>query len=121
TALRNNKSGHRLLKTYFGGDLFRNITVKQFDALFEKLNFQAMDDIDALKTALFYFADIVLNGRKGLDYETIGGLPPAWVVKTKKKIPCIMQYKPMASSKINFAEVYSFFNDESRLVSNMYW
>ncbi|KAH9743721.1 AUGMIN subunit 6 [Citrus sinensis] len=139
TALRNNKSGHRLLKTYFGGDLFRNITVKQFDALFEKLNFQAMDDIDALKTALFYFADIVLNGRKGhcqinfdwlnevddinyfrnrplgLDYETIGGLPPAWVVKTKKKIPCIMQYKPMASSKINFAEVYSFFNDESRL------
>ena len=49
TALKNNKSGHRLLKTYFGGDLFRNIIVKQFDALFEKLNFQAMDDIDALK------------------------------------------------------------------------
>ena len=65
TALTNNKSGHRLLKTYFGGDLFRNINLKQFDALFEKLNFKAMDDIDALKIALFYFADRVLNGRKG--------------------------------------------------------
>ena len=52
TALGNNKSGHRLLKTYFGADLFRNIIVKQFDVLFEKLNFQAMDDIDALKIAL---------------------------------------------------------------------
>ncbi|GAY45415.1 hypothetical protein CUMW_089340 [Citrus unshiu] len=33
----------------------------------------------------------------------------------KNKIPCILQWKPMASSRINFAEVYSFFNDESRL------
>ncbi|GAY65255.1 hypothetical protein CUMW_239760 [Citrus unshiu] len=48
-------------------------------------------------------------------YEAIGGLPSTWVVKTKKKIPRIVQWKPMASSKINFAEVYSFFNDESRL------
>ncbi|GAY32246.1 hypothetical protein CUMW_273440 [Citrus unshiu] len=47
-------------------------------------------------------------------YEAIGGLPSTWVVKTKKKIPCIVQWKPMASSRINFAEVYSFFNDESR-------
>ena len=53
-------------------------------------------------------------------YEAIGGLPSTWVVKTKKKIPRIVQWKPMASSRINFAEVYSFFNDESRLVSNMY-
>ena len=64
TALTNNKTGHTLLKTYFGG-LFRNINLKQFDALFEKLNFEAMDDIDALKIALFYFVDRVLNGRKG--------------------------------------------------------
>ena len=65
TALTNNKSGHKILKTYFGCDLFRNINLKQFDALFEKLNFEAMDDIDALKIALFYFANRVLNGRKG--------------------------------------------------------
>ncbi|XP_052289955.1 uncharacterized protein LOC127899855 [Citrus sinensis] len=48
-------------------------------------------------------------------YEAIGGLPSTWVVKTKNKIPRILQWKPMASSRINFAEVYSFFNDESRL------
>ncbi|GAY65742.1 hypothetical protein CUMW_243390 [Citrus unshiu] len=48
-------------------------------------------------------------------YEAIGGLPSTWVVKTKNKIPCIVQWKPMASSRINFAEVYSFFNDESRI------
>ncbi|GAY53156.1 hypothetical protein CUMW_147220 [Citrus unshiu] len=33
----------------------------------------------------------------------------------KKKIPCIVQWKPMASSRINFVEVYLFFNDESHL------
>ena len=54
-------------------------------------------------------------------YVAIGGLMPAWVVKTKKKIPRIVQWKPMASSKINFAEVYSFLNDESCLINNMYW
>ncbi|GAY45332.1 hypothetical protein CUMW_088670 [Citrus unshiu] len=146
-----------------------------------------MDDMDALKIALFYFADRVLNARKNhcqvnfdwldqvddiqyfqkrpwgllswemiyesLDnalfeknekfkktrlknpdhniekynlygftsgvqawiYEAIGGLPSTWVVKTKNKIPRILQWKPMASSRINFVEVYSFFNDESRL------
>ena len=45
--------------------MFRNINLKQFDALFEELDFEAMDDIDALKIALFYFMDKVLNGRKG--------------------------------------------------------
>ncbi|KAK9187613.1 hypothetical protein WN944_019011 [Citrus x changshan-huyou] len=64
TAQTNNKTVHRLLNTYFDG-LFRNITLKQFDALFEELDFKAMDDIDTLKIALFYFADRVLNGRKG--------------------------------------------------------
>ncbi|GAY65254.1 hypothetical protein CUMW_239760 [Citrus unshiu] len=55
------------------------------------------------------------SGVQAWIYEAIGGLPSTWVVKTKKKIPRIVQWKPMASSKINFAEVYSFFNDESRL------
>ncbi|GAY65101.1 hypothetical protein CUMW_238640, partial [Citrus unshiu] len=186
TKLRNNKTVHRLRNTYFGG-VHRKINLKEFDALFKKLKFEAMDDIDALKIALFYFADRVLNARKNhcqinfswlnevddieyfrkrlwgllswkmiyksLDnalfeknekfkttrlknpyhniekynlygftsvvqawiYEAIGGLPPEWVVKTKKKIPRIVQWKPMASSRINFAEVYSFFNNESRL------
>ncbi|GAY53155.1 hypothetical protein CUMW_147220 [Citrus unshiu] len=44
----------------------------------------------------------------------------------KKKIPCIVQWKPMASSRINFVEVYLFFNDESHLPnskesSRKYW
>ena len=54
-------------------------------------------------------------------YVAIGGLMPAWVVKTKKKIPHIVQWKLMVFSKINFAEVYSLLNDESRLINNMYW
>ncbi|KAH9704054.1 ras-related protein RABC2a [Citrus sinensis] len=37
-------------------------------------------------------------------YKTIKGLPLAWVVKTKKKISRIVQWKPMAYSKINFVE-----------------
>ena len=52
TALTNNKMVHRLLNTYFDG-LFRNINLKKFDALFEELNFEAMDDINALKIASF--------------------------------------------------------------------
>ncbi|GAY58953.1 hypothetical protein CUMW_190820 [Citrus unshiu] len=48
-------------------------------------------------------------------YEAIGGLPSTWVVKTKNKIPRILQWKPMASSRITFVEVYSFFNNEFRL------
>ncbi|GAY50491.1 hypothetical protein CUMW_127110 [Citrus unshiu] len=55
------------------------------------------------------------SGVQAWIYEAIGGLPSTWVVKTKNKIPRILQWKPMASSRINFAEVYSFFNDESRL------
>ncbi|GAY59143.1 hypothetical protein CUMW_192300 [Citrus unshiu] len=157
TTLINNKSGYELLKMCFGGDLFRNINLKQFDALFEKLNFEAMDDINTLKITLFYFVDRVLNGRNShcqinfdwlnevddinyfqnrpwghlswetiydnLDnalyekdekfkmaqlensnhkiekynlydfkseawiYEAIGGLPPSWVVKRRKRFP----------------------------------
>ncbi|KDO38487.1 hypothetical protein CISIN_1g042696mg [Citrus sinensis] len=170
----------------FGG-MHRKINLKEFDALFKKLKFEEMDDMDALKIVLFYFADRVLNARKNhcqinfnwlnkfddieyfrnhpwglvswemvyesLDnalfekdekfkttrlknpdhniekynlygftfgvqawiYEAIGGLLSTWVVKTKKKIPRIVQWKPMASSRMNFAKVYSFFTDESRL------
>ena len=54
---------HRLINTYFNG-LHHKISLKQFDVLFEKLKFEAMDDIDALKIALFYFADRVPNARK---------------------------------------------------------
>lgn len=43
--------------------------------------------------------------------EAIGGLPLKWVLKTEKEIPWIMQWKPMTSSKINFAEVYSYLNE----------
>ena len=63
TALTNNKTVHRLLNKYFDG-LFHNINLKLFDALFKELDFEAMDNIVALKIALFYFADRVLNGRK---------------------------------------------------------
>ncbi|GAY57095.1 hypothetical protein CUMW_176800 [Citrus unshiu] len=55
------------------------------------------------------------SGVQAWIYEAIGGLLSTWVVKTKNKIPRIVQWKPMASSRINFAEVYSFFNDESRI------
>ncbi|GAY59191.1 hypothetical protein CUMW_192710 [Citrus unshiu] len=55
------------------------------------------------------------SGVQAWIYEAIGGLPSTWVVKTKNKIPRILQWKPMTSSRINFTEVYSFFNDESRL------
>ncbi|GAY53157.1 hypothetical protein CUMW_147220 [Citrus unshiu] len=54
---------HRLRNTYFGG-VHRKINLKEFDALFKKLKFEAMDDMDALKIALFHFADRVLNARK---------------------------------------------------------
>ncbi|GAY51641.1 hypothetical protein CUMW_135750 [Citrus unshiu] len=35
--------------------------------------------------------------------------------KRRRRFSRIMQWKPMASSRINFAEIYLFFNDESRL------
>ena len=57
TALTNNKMVHRLLNTCFDG-LFRNINLKQFDALFKELDFKAMDNINALKITLFYFVDL---------------------------------------------------------------
>ncbi|GAY60658.1 hypothetical protein CUMW_203770 [Citrus unshiu] len=194
TELRNNKTVHRLRNTYFGG-VHRKIKLKEFDALFKKLKFEEMDDMDALKIALFYFANIVLNARKnhcqinfdwlnGVDnieyfrnrpwgllswemiyeslddalfekdekfkmtrlknpdhniekynvygftsgvqawiYEAIGGLPSTWVVKTKKKIPRIVQWKPMASSRINFAEgdVLQTFEPNSKESSKKYW
>ena len=53
---------HRLRDLYFEGDLGANL--KEFDAKFEDLNFNDMDDVDALKIVLYYFADRVLNGRK---------------------------------------------------------
>ncbi|GAY33196.1 hypothetical protein CUMW_274740, partial [Citrus unshiu] len=93
TALTNNKTVHRLLNTYFDNFL-RNINLKQFDTLFEELDFKTIDDIDALKITLFYFTDKVINGRKchcqinfsWLNevwiYEAIRGLLSSWVVKT---------------------------------------
>ena len=54
------KMEQRLRNTYFGG-VHRKINVKQFDAVFKELKFEEMD---ALKIALFYFADRVLNARK---------------------------------------------------------
>ncbi|GAY35130.1 hypothetical protein CUMW_283120 [Citrus unshiu] len=53
TELRNNNTVHRLRNTYFGG-VHRKINLKEFDALFKKLKFEEMDDMDALKIALFY-------------------------------------------------------------------
>ncbi|GAY63400.1 hypothetical protein CUMW_225250 [Citrus unshiu] len=186
TKQKNDEMEQRLRNTYFGG-VHRKISVNEFDAVFKKLKFEEMDNMEALKIALFYFTDRVLNARKNhcqinfdwldqvddieyfrkrpwgllsweiiyesLDnalfqkdeklkrtrlknpdhniekynlygftsgvqawiYEAIGGLPSTWVVKTKKKIPRILQWKPMVYLIINFAEVYSFFNDESRL------
>ncbi|GAY53431.1 hypothetical protein CUMW_149210 [Citrus unshiu] len=157
---------------YFGGA--RKINVKEFDALFKELKFEEMDDMDALKIALFYFADRVLNARKNhcqinfdwlnevddiqyfrnhpwglvswemiydsLDnalfekddkfkttrlknpdhniekyniYGFTSGFRLGFTKRSENKIPRIVQWKPIASSRINFAEVYSFFNEES--------
>ncbi|KDO37098.1 hypothetical protein CISIN_1g039185mg [Citrus sinensis] len=63
TELRNNQTVRRLRNTYFGG-VHRKINLKEFDALFKKLKFEAMDDMDALNIALFYFSDRVINARK---------------------------------------------------------
>ena len=54
---------HRLQNMYFGG-VHRKIKLKEFDALFKKLKFEEIDDMDGLKIALFYFVDRVLNVRK---------------------------------------------------------
>ncbi|GAY68779.1 hypothetical protein CUMW_266870 [Citrus unshiu] len=106
----------RLRNTYFGG-VHRKINVNQFDAVFKELKFEEMDDMDALKIALFYFAD------RAWIYEVIGGLPSTWVVKTRNKIPCILQWKPMASSRINFAEgdVLQNLEPNSRESCRKYW
>ncbi|XP_052288752.1 uncharacterized protein LOC127899414 [Citrus sinensis] len=63
TELSDDKKVDRLRKAYFGG-VHRKINAKEFDALFKELKFEEMDDMDALKIALFYFADRVLNVRK---------------------------------------------------------
>ena len=42
------------LNMYFDG-LFNNINLTQFDSRFEDLDFKTIDDIDALKIALYYF------------------------------------------------------------------
>ncbi|GAY65421.1 hypothetical protein CUMW_240980 [Citrus unshiu] len=63
TELRDDKKIDRLWKTYFGG-VHRKINIKEFDALFKELKFEEVDDMDALKIALFYFANRVLNERK---------------------------------------------------------
>lgn len=54
---------HRLLNKYFGG-LFHKINLGHFESKFIDLDFEAMDDNDALKIVLLYFTDIVLNRKK---------------------------------------------------------
>ena len=54
---------HKLLKKYFGGKN-HDINLRQFEQRFMNLDFKTMDDTDALKIAMFYFANRVLNGRK---------------------------------------------------------
>ena len=50
---------------YFDGNLEQILNnYKELDENFEDLNFNDMDNIDALKTALYYFANKVFNGRK---------------------------------------------------------
>ena len=53
---------HRLLNKYFGG---RNhdLNLGQFEKRFMNLDFKTIDDTDALRIAMFYFADRVLHGR----------------------------------------------------------
>ncbi|GAY68200.1 hypothetical protein CUMW_262300 [Citrus unshiu] len=46
-----------------------------------------------------------------MDFEVIGGLPSQWVVKIKRKGSQIVRWKPVASSNINFGEVYSYLNE----------
>lgn len=53
---------HRLRDLYFDGNL--GVNLKQFDARLKDLNFDDMDDVDALKVTLYNFADRVFNGRK---------------------------------------------------------
>jgi len=63
TNQQNDEIEQRLQNTYFGG-VHRKMNVNQFDAIFKELKFEKMDDMDALKIAMFYFADRVLNARK---------------------------------------------------------
>ena len=63
TNKKNDEMEQRLRNTYFGG-VRRKLNVNEFDAVFKELKFEEMDDMDALKIALFYFADRVLNARK---------------------------------------------------------
>lgn len=56
------KALDRVVNKYFSGR-FKDMNLKQLDARFIALNFRAIDDIDALKIALYYFTNRVLNGR----------------------------------------------------------
>lgn len=61
--LKNMKAHHRMFDKYFGGRS-KDLNLKKLDARFCALNFRAMDHIDALKIALYYFAYRILNKRK---------------------------------------------------------
>ncbi|GAY66716.1 hypothetical protein CUMW_251010, partial [Citrus unshiu] len=61
--LTKHKTKHRLLNKYFGG-MNCDINLGQFEEIFMNLHFKTMNDTDALKIAMFYFADRVLHGRK---------------------------------------------------------
>lgn len=53
---------NRLCDLYFESNI--DVTLKRFNKKFENLNFNDMSDVDALKVALYYFADRVLNRSK---------------------------------------------------------
>ncbi|XP_024042914.1 uncharacterized protein LOC112099703 [Citrus clementina] len=61
--LTKHKTMHRLLNKYFGGRN-RDLNLGQFEERFMNLDFKTMNDTDALKIAMFYFADRVLHRRK---------------------------------------------------------
>ena len=93
------ETNRRLRDLYFDNDI--RVNLKQFDENFEDLNFNDIDDFDALLNALYYFTDRVLNGRKNerklnssllknvdnlvyfrslqWGYETTRLAPPGWV------------------------------------------
>lgn len=52
-------ANHRLNDVYFDNDIGANL--KELYENFENLNFNDMDDFDALKIVLYYFIDRVLD------------------------------------------------------------
>lgn len=83
---------HMLCDLYFDGDIRANI--KQLEENFEDLNFNDMDDFDAPKIALYYFAYRVLNGRKDEHIPNSTLLNNVNDLEYFKSFPCIHPGKP---------------------------